>query len=473
MKNKSKAKNKLNRRLKSSIIINKFGGGIMIKEFIGYSLQRIKEQQKKGYQPIIVVSALKGITDELIFAYTELKDNLKKVNNEVISFDFDELINLRVKEIYEKHQQMINSMKISQELRPKLEEKLKFIFEKLKSDFFAISRFGVLDVFYDRILAYGEKLSALLYAFYLKSNGIAAKRIKTDRTAIMTDNNFSDANIKFKQSKVNLVKTFKNLKEIPVVTGFIGKSEKGSTTTLGRGGTDTTACFLGAALNAQKVILWKDVEGVMSADPKIVKKARNIDYLSYAEAEESGKVIHDKAIQYIKRYGIASQVASIQDVHKKTKIGPLNLKKKGPKIVSFKKGLISFEIVDDKISEYGFLYRISKIFNDFSVNMVLIRNTRDSLKIVVEKNNGNVKKATQTFKEEGYLVKTKTVDMVSLIGILDWNMVNDFNHILSQTAKDPQIGAFPYKDSVRLEAIVAPSDTQKVMRALHKKFIEK
>ena len=106
----------------------------------------------------------------------------------------------------------------------------------------------------------------------------------------------------------------------PVITGFIGKTHDGQTTTLGRGGSDTTACLVGAALKAQKIILWKNVLGVLTADPKVVPNVRTIKSLSYEEAENIGKVIHHKPMGFAKRAGIPVEVIYIQNPRYKTVI---------------------------------------------------------------------------------------------------------------------------------------------------------
>ncbi|MBD3245025.1 MAG: aspartate kinase [Candidatus Moranbacteria bacterium] len=456
------------------IIVNKFGGGIMTKKFINLAAKETHKQIKKGFYPIIVASALKGITDQLIEIYQKIKSKTREVNDNVNKkpLNIEKEIEKAVKSIKKEHQDMIDFFKLAPKNRRQLNIEMEIIFKKLKNDLMAVHRFGVLDVFYDRILSYGEKLSALIFVALLKKYKISAVRYKTDEVPIQTDDVAGDANIFYEESKKNIQKVLKNSTKIPVITGFIGRNKKGSTTTLGRGGTDTTACFVASALKAKKVILWKDVEGVMSADPRIVKKPKNIAYLSYEEAEESGKIIHDKAVQYVKTSQTPFEVRSISNLKEKTLIGPANNKHTGPKIIGFKTDLTLLVITDDGVSQYGFLHGISKIFNLFKVNMVLIRNTRDSLQIVVEKNNGNVKKAMQKLRTKKYLIQSLNVNMVSLIGTLSWKMVNKFNDALFNTCPDPQIGAFPYKNCVRLEAIVKTKEMNKVIRQLHKTFME-
>ncbi|MBD3238023.1 MAG: aspartate kinase [Candidatus Moranbacteria bacterium] len=463
-----KSKNK-----RAKIIVNKFGGGIMVAKFIKSTAQVIKKQKKANFQPIVVVSALKGITDELVEIFNLVGNSARKKtrSNRSNQQAIQKKINTAINKIEEKHQNIIKTLSFQTANLKKLNQNIEQIFNKLKNDLVTINRFGVLEVFYDRILSYGEKLAALIFVFYLRELGFKAKRYKTDQIPIETDDHHTDANIDYEKSKVNLRKKLKNKQEIPVLTGFIGQNQQGSTTTLGRGGTDTTACFVAAAMNAKKIILWKDVEGVMSADPRMVKQVKNVPYLSYKEAEESGKVIHDKAIQYIKKSQIAFEVRSIVKKQQKTVIAA-QTKSQGAKIISYKQNLTLIIITDEGVSEYGFLYRISKLFNDLEVNMVLIRNTRDSLHIVVEKNNGNVEQALKRLKREKYNFQANEIAMVSVIGTLSWQMASQLNQILEQHCQKPIIGAFPYQDAVRLEAVVKDRELKKVVRAMHEKFIK-
>ncbi|MCK5460150.1 hypothetical protein KAI52_03480 [Candidatus Parcubacteria bacterium] len=297
-------------------------------------------------------------------------------------------------------------------------------------------------------------------------------KIFSENIPIITDDNHLNANIDFEKSIKNITAKFKNIKSIPIISGFTGISKNGDTTTLGRGGTDTTACFIGVAMKASKIILWKNVNGILSADPRIIKNTKTIPYLSYIEAEESGKIIHNKAMQYVKKIKISVEVASISDYSRRTLISANNSKYKGAKIIGFKKGLTMMVVSGDGINEYGFLFEISKILNLLSLNMVLIRNTRDSLQIVVDSKNGNLKKAIRELKKRNCEINASPVNMVTLIGNLDWKTVNIFNNALLKICPDPQIGAFPYKNCVRLEAIVRTNEMEKVMRNFHRIFIK-
>ncbi len=154
----------------------------------------------------------------------------------------------------------------------------------------------------DLVSSFGERLSAPLLAAALTKAGVPARAVDA-REMLVTDDRHGAATCDRKKSDPRVRRKLKPILSagvLPVVTGFIARSAKGETTTLGRSGSDTTAALLGAALLAREVVIWTDVDGVLSADPRLVKKARLLPRLSYREAAEmtyfGAKVLHFPAV---------------------------------------------------------------------------------------------------------------------------------------------------------------------------------
>ncbi|MEA4901517.1 aspartate kinase [Desulfitobacterium sp.] len=151
----------------------------------------------------------------------------------------------------------------------------------------------------DLLISCGEVISGTVMVSTLKSLGFDAVLLTGGQAGIITNNNFGDARI----IRVEPKKIVEHLKEgkVVVVTGFQGITEDGQVTTLGRGGSDTTASALGVALNAEAIDIYTDVEGIMTADPRIVEDARIIDVVTYNEicqlAHQGAKVIHPRAVE--------------------------------------------------------------------------------------------------------------------------------------------------------------------------------
>ncbi|HLT72150.1 MAG TPA: bifunctional aspartate kinase/homoserine dehydrogenase I [Cyclobacteriaceae bacterium] len=137
----------------------------------------------------------------------------------------------------------------------------------------------------DYIMSFGERLSAYIINEILKDRGIASEFLDA-RSVIRTDNNFGSARVDFEETNRNIRQYFEEHRDLQVITGFVATSESGETTTLGRSGSDYTAAIFAGALQAETLEIWTDVSGMMTADPRMVKKAFTVPQLSYEEAME-------------------------------------------------------------------------------------------------------------------------------------------------------------------------------------------
>ena len=444
------------------IIVNKFGGGILKKDLFPIIAKRLKEQLASGYLPIVVVSAMPGITDSLVSFLTRLNEFPLKKNEANL------LIENYIIELKKIHGKIITDIGFNKEWREEIHIELEKLFFQLEIDLNAVLSLNILE---DKIVSYGEKFSATILSFYFNLINLSARRLLAEEIPIITDNNFKNANIDYKLSEKNLKQKLSKIKDIPIIAGFTGITKDGYTTTLGRGGTDTTACFVGAVFRAYKVILWKDVGGVLSADPKIIPQAKTIPFVSYQEAEEAGKIIHDKAIQYAKLFKTSVEITSLSNPKLKTNVGQAKSIKKGAKIVSYKKNLTLFLITDEIIKGNELLAIVSQAFAKNKVDVILISNTRYSLQIVAEDNNNLAKKVFEELKKKVYKVEAHPVSMVFLIGNFDVQYVNNFNSLLIKLKTDLEISAFLYKNCTRLEAVIRTDKIENVVQALYKKFI--
>lgn len=164
----------------------------------------------------------------------------------------------------------------------------------------------------DMLLSCGETICGVLLTNQLTAQGIKARFLTGEQAGIITDGNYGNAHILY----VNPQKIRDCLEDglVAVVAGFQGIGESGDLTTLGRGGSDTTASALGVALNAEFIDIYTDVEGVMTADPRIVENARLLDSINYNEicqlARDGAKVVHPRAIEIAMQKGIPLRIRS-------------------------------------------------------------------------------------------------------------------------------------------------------------------
>lgn len=242
-------------------------------------------------QLVVVVSAMSGVTNQLLAsAHDAAAGSLNKA------------IHARAT-LTDKHRDAINALVSDTSEQQKLYTEVDTLLEHFGKLCYGIHILGeVPDRALDAIAGTGERLSARIVAAAIRNIGLRAKAIDATEL-VVTDDNFGDAapdsietNLKVQTRLLPLLRDG----VIPVVTGFIGATPQGVMTTLGRGGSDYSGGILGAALNADEVIIWTDVNGFMTADPNLVPDAQTIPKISYSEAAElsyyGAKVLHPKTL---------------------------------------------------------------------------------------------------------------------------------------------------------------------------------
>lgn len=269
------------------MIIIKFGGTSVASAQRIEGLVPIVNGLKKKHKKIgVVVSAFGGVTDELI----KMSRLAAKQDDDYISV---------FREIRERHVKTVRELGLHK--NREVHDFLESTFNELHDILHGVYLVRELSSrTLDFLSGHGEVLSANIIAHYFKSQKMGAAFLDA-RTVIKTDENFGSAKVDFSATNRNIREHFKKSKSIEVITGFVSSTNKNEMTTLGRGGSDYTAAIFGAALDAAEIQIWTDVDGVMTADPRKVKKAFSISAMTYEEAMEmshfGAKVIHPPTIQ--------------------------------------------------------------------------------------------------------------------------------------------------------------------------------
>ncbi|HKI87627.1 MAG TPA: bifunctional aspartate kinase/homoserine dehydrogenase I [Draconibacterium sp.] len=257
------------------------------------NIKRVKEIiEKQTNDVIVVVSALGGVTDKIVKAaqlastgatnfHTELAA-IKSIHSEVIQSLFNDSgsIEYIVNELLDELEQILTGITLVGELTVKT---------------------------LDRITGIGERISS-----HILTQFISGAVRKDASEFIQTDSNFGKAAVDFVLTNQNIKNEFADFKGVAVVPGFISKNSKGEFTTLGRGGSDYTAAIIAAALEVESLEIWTDVDGFMTADPRVISKAYTIPELTYSEAMElshfGAKVIYPPTILPVYQKGIPIQI---------------------------------------------------------------------------------------------------------------------------------------------------------------------
>jgi bifunctional aspartokinase / homoserine dehydrogenase 1 len=253
--------------------ILKFGGtSVGSVQSIQTLLNILKEEVKNGEKPIVVLSAMSGVTNLLISMAEGAADGR----------DFTE----NLAELEKRHFDVVKSLLSVQNQNPAF-TRLKIYFNQLEELLQGILTLRELTPkTRDQVLSFGERCSTLMISKIAAQYFPEALNVDA-ADLIKTDSSFGQAKVDMNLTDL-LIGAFyrENKDKVLFVTGFIAANEAGQVTTLGRGGSDYTAAILGAALNAQEIQIWTDVNGMMTADPRMVKKAFSLTELTYTEAME-------------------------------------------------------------------------------------------------------------------------------------------------------------------------------------------
>ena len=247
---------------------------------------------------------------------------------------------------------------------------------------------------YDQIVSFGELISTTIISHYMGFMGIKTQWIDV-RNLIKTDNNYRDANVDWDTTQKLISKNVKK-KILNVTQGFLGSDENNFTTTLGREGSDYTAAIFAYCLNAESVTIWKDVPGVMNADPRYFENARLLNQISYREAIElafyGATVIHPKTLQPLQKKEIPLFVKSfINPTLPGTSVSkgadlephlPCFILKKNQLLLSLSSIDFSF-IMEENISE------IFALLHDYKMKVSLIQNSAISFSVCIDDKFGN------------------------------------------------------------------------------------
>ncbi|WP_269227121.1 aspartate kinase [Flavobacterium eburneipallidum] len=316
-------------------------------------------------------------------------------------------LELVIKNYFDKSPELQSSV---QEIKKYHNEILLDLFEDEKNEVFAAvnAQFAELEYFlahnkspnynfvYDQIVSYGELISTTVLSHFMNFMGIKTQWLDV-RNFVKTDSNYRDAEVDWELTQQNISKNVKR-KILNITQGFLGSDENNFTTTLGREGSDYTAAIFAYCLNAESVTIWKDVPGVMNADPRYFENASLLNQISYREAIElafyGATVIHPKTLQPLQKKEIPLYVKSfINPLLPGTSVSkgatlepymPCFIVKRNQLLLSLSSIDFSF-IMEEHISE------IFGLFHEYKLKVNLIQNSAISFSVCIEDKFDNFK----------------------------------------------------------------------------------
>jgi aspartate kinase len=439
------------------MIVMKFGGSSVA------NAQRIKHVASiiKAYaekKPIVVLSAMGDTTDHLLEAADKAIEGVVDVEG-----------------VAKLHEETATELGVNIDT-------IKSLLVELKQLLTGISMIKeVSKRSRDYLVSFGERMSVRMMSAYLQKEGIPAQFYDAWDIGFISDSNFMSAELldEVWETIPAGLNGYKNGTDdrIPIVTGFIAKDKKGNITTLGRGGSDLTATMIGAALKVDEVQTWKDVDGILTTDPRVVKEARTVPEVTYEEAQElamfGSQVLHPRSMLPVRKTGTPVRVKNSYNI---TSAGSIIVEKHNGKVppvcaITTVKNITLIDIVSSRmLGAAGFLAHIFNNFLKWNISIDVIATSEVSVSLTVNSKadlTGLVKdleEASDVTVRTGKAIVTIICDAAHSSAIL----ASGFEALADEGINVQMISQGASK--VNISMIVNNDEAEKTVKILHKAY---
>ena len=432
----------------------------------------------KNNEIVVVCSAIDGVTDDLIRISTMIEQRNK--NDATKTLD----------NVIKKHKQFANQTIKSSTIKKQLLEKLNIDVLELQELVRGLTLLKEVSTrSLDYLISFGERLSDDLVSFSLQDLKNKSTALNGKEVGIVTDSNFGESRPLMDTTRIRISNTLGSLlskKIIPVVGGFAGADQHGNITTFGRGGSDYTATIIASCINADEIWLMSDVEGLMTADPKLVKNARLLNEVSYAEAIEmaqfGAKQIHPRTFEPILSKKIPMRIRSTFDTKNTGTIVTASPSERTKRTVKCVSAIRNIGLIDLSggitFAAPGTAAKIFTTLAEKNVNVLMVSSnpSESSLSLIVKKS--DLEKAVTSLEMNllGKTVKkidaTPSVSIVAVIGSGMRGTVGVASKVFSAAHKvNANVMMIAQGSSeLNLAFVVKDSDCKSVVQSLHTEF---
>ena len=432
----------------------------------------------KTHQIVIVCSAISGTTDDLIEISESIKKEKKSKSEQLAS------------KIINRHKQLAKETIKNSDIRKKLLTNLNQDFTELLALIDGMVLLGeVTSRSMDYLISFGERLSIKLISSAINDSGIKSVPLTGKEVGIVTDSNFGESKPLIDTTRLRVSKTVDGLfskKTIPVVGGFAGGDQHGHVTTFGRGGSDYSATIIGSCIKADEIWLMSDVNGLMTADPKIVRNAKLLQEVSYVEAIEmalfGAKQIHPRTFEPLLAKKIPMKIRSSFNIKNEgtlVTVSPSSAVKNTVKCVSSirNNGLIDIQ-GGSMVGTPGTAAKIFATLAKSGINVMMISQNPSESSITIVVKNADLDKAVSSLEMEllGKIIKklevTTNVAIIALIGSGMRGTIGVASRVFAAIEKNKVNVSMITQGSseLNLAFVVKNSDTNTAVRAIHNAF---
>lgn len=437
-----------------------------------------KYKRESGYEIVAVVSAVRGVTDSIL--------ELTNAINTHKSISIDDFL----KRQSTSHLEIVGGCIHNKELKGQAIQAITGIVNELKEvlgGIFILKE--VTPKSLDYLLSFGERLSATMLSFALRDRGEITEYMTGKEAGILTDSNFGAAKPLMDTTKLRVRRRIESLLEqkiTPVITGFIASDQNGNITTLGRGGSDYTATIIAASINADEAWLWTDVDGLMTADPRIVRDAQVLNEVSFSEAMEmalfGAKYMHPRTLEPVVESGIPIRIRNIRDISKVGTMILQNSSDASKRIVKSISAIRQTGLIDvGGTAMAGAPGTAAKIFEalakrDINIIMISQSPSESSISMVLRKN--DVEKAVSILEMSllGRVIKkvevNNNVSVIAVVGSGMRGIQGVAARIFGAVAREKinVIMIAQGSSQLNLAFVVSDEDCETAIQALHKEF---
>ena len=459
----------------------------LVVKFGGTSLASVKDIQNvansvsklsNDNKIVVVCSAIDGITDELINISEKIKKENKKDANRILA------------RVSQKHKQFATHIVTNPKIQKPLLDKIKSDLSELEELVHGLLLLGeITPRSFDYLISFGERLSINLVSFGLQQIKKRSIPLSGKQAGIVTDSNFGESRPLMDTTRIRLSKTIQEVfdkKTIPVVGGFAGADQHGNTTTFGRGGSDYTATIIASCIDADEIWLMSDVDGLMTADPKLVSNAKLLKEVSYAEAIEmaqfGAKQIHPRTFEPIVSKKIPMRIRSTFDLSNLGTIVTASPSANTKKTVKCASAIRNIGLIDLTggilFAAPGTAAKIFTILAEINVNVMMVSSnpSESSISIVVKKTDldraVNVLEMSLLGKTVKKIDTTPNVSIIAVIGSGMSGTVGVASKVFSAVQKRGVnvIMIAQGSSELNLAFVVKDNDCKPVIQALHDEF---
>lgn len=423
-------------------------------------------RDRGGEHPLVVVSALRGVTDSLLGATHLAADG-----------DLDAAAARYVPQL-ERHL-VIAADLLDGDDRAAVERAVSDAIDEIRMLLGIVRGHpGTRLPLQDEIVSFGERLSSRLVAAALRASGTAAEMVDARRCIRTNDEHTAAAPIAdlTRAATRNTLIPLLEASVVPVLGGFIGSAENGATTTLGRGGSDFSGAIFGAALDAAEIQIWTDVTGFLTADPRIVPGARPLSRLSYAEAAElaffGARVLHPKTIHPAVETHIPVRVCNSRQPHLAGTLinGETEKSIGGVKAIAHRAGVSLVQITSARmLGAYGFLRALFEVFDHHRTGVDIVSTSEVSVSLSVESTR-RLPAIVADLEELGSVRVTHGNAIVCVVGEGIGEMPGIAAKVFGTISDINVVVISQGASSINLSFVVAEKDVEETVRRLHGAF---